>query len=148
MRTRRRRRTNGRQRDAQLVATPAREDLERVSGAAVAQRPPQLRDVLLDHLRRARRRLLAPQPREQRVSRQDKPEPALELSGEEPPPPLVLELSGEEPPPPLVLERSGEQMQWIDEDGQPVEALPELELSGEEPPGPDEEDQADSAPPE
>ena len=55
--------------DAQLVAAPAREDLERVPVSAVVQRPPQLRDVLLDHLRRARRRLLAPQPREQRVSR-------------------------------------------------------------------------------
>ena len=46
--------------DVQLVATPAREDLERGPVAAVSERTPKERDVLLDHLRRGRRRPLAP----------------------------------------------------------------------------------------
>ena len=51
--------------ELELVAAAARDDLRAV---AVQQRP-QVRDVELDHLRRARRRLLAPQALDQRVGR-------------------------------------------------------------------------------
>ena len=56
-------------RDAQLVAAPAREDLGGVPVTGSVEQLAQPRNVLLEHLRRARRRLLAPQRLDQLVGR-------------------------------------------------------------------------------
>ena len=53
--------------EAQLVAAPARDDLRAVAGGR--ERLAEMRDVALDHLRRGRRRRLAPQPVDQLLGR-------------------------------------------------------------------------------
>ena len=55
--------------DPQLVRAPARHDLRAAVAGQQLLQPP---DVVLDHLRRARRRLLSPQPLDQPVGR-DRP---------------------------------------------------------------------------
>ena len=62
-------RVDGVARQLQLVAAAARDD----QGAVAVERPPQVRDVELHHLRRAGRRLVAPQPLRETVRRHRPP---------------------------------------------------------------------------